>query len=76
MQRLWLQQWLSKRIVRLHSMHSLHSFVIATWTLGLWASLVAHNTLSIVIIIVYCYEYHDVNNFLCDSFPNANHSSN
>ena len=32
-------------------------------------------TRSIVIIIVYCYEYHDVNNFLCDSFPNANHSS-
>ena len=33
-------------------------------------------TRSMVIIIVYCYEYHDVNNFLCDSFPNANHSSN
>ena len=26
---------------------------------------------SIVIIIIYCYEYHDVNNFLCDLFPNA-----
>ena len=26
-------------------------------------------TRSIVIIIVYCYEYHDVNNFLCDLLP-------
>lgn len=53
--------------------------VIATWTLGLWAPLVAHKlytVISIVIIIIYYYEYHNVNNFLCDSFPNANHLSN